>query len=290
MTDPAPATGSKAEGIVWLASFPKSGNTWTRTFLHNLLNVLKGEDDGTQDINQMNEYTTWDISAKSYADVLGKDPTEASREEIARARPRVQLQIADETDGLIFVKTHNALVIDRGVPTINTDVTSGVVYIVRNPLDVAISFGHHMSQTTDAAIRAMEAPGYVTRVSENSVYEVYGSWSQHVYSWTRKPNPALFVMRYEDMHAEPEQTFGALARHLLMSPSKEQLQRAIDLSSFDKLQKLEEAHGFREKPKQAERFFRKGTPDQWKDELTQAQVDRIVRVHGEQMRRFGYLD
>ncbi len=284
-TDTKPNT---AEGIVWLASYPKSGNTWTRTFLHNLLNVLKGEDEGTQDINKMNEYTTWDISAKTFTEVLGKDATKASREEIAAARPTVQQRIADETDGVMFVKTHNALLMDRGVPTINPAITSGAIYMVRNPLDVAISYGHHMSATTDDAIGHMETRGFETRVNKKSVFEVYGSWSQHVFSWTRKPNRALYVMRYEDMHADPERTFGGLARHLLMTPDAKQLQRAIDLSSFDKLQKQEEESGFTEKPKKAKMFFRKGQPDQWKTELTGAQIDRIVSVHGRQMRRFGY--
>jgi hypothetical protein len=197
--------------------------------------------------------------------------------------------IADETDGLMFVKTHNALLMDRGVPTINPAITSGVVYMVRNPLDVAISYGHHMSATTDDAISHMETKGFETKVTEKSVYEVYGSWSEHVFSWTRKPNRALYVMRYEDMHADPEKTFGALARHLLMAPDKKQLQTAIDLSAFDKLQKQEEESGFKEKPKNAERFFRKGQPDQWKTDLTPGQVERIIAAHGTQMRRFGYL-
>ena len=285
-TDAKPNT---ADGIVWLASFPKSGNTWTRTFLHNLLNVLKGEAEGTQNINEMNQYTTWDISAQIFTEVLGKDATKANRDEIASARPTVQQRIADETDGVMFVKTHNSLVLDRSAPTINPAVTSGAIYIVRNPLDVAISYAHHMSATTDDAIKHMETKGFETKVNEKSVYEVYGSWSQHVFSWTRKPNRALYVMRYEDMHADPEKTFGGLARHLLMTPDAKQLQQAIDLSSFDKLQKQEEELGFREKPKKAERFFRKGQPDQWKTDLTPAQIERIVSVHGRQMRRFGYL-
>jgi len=278
-----------AHGIVWLASFPKSGNTWTRAFLHNLLNVLKGESGATQDINNLNEYTTWEISAQAFSDVLGKDATKASRGEISAARPKVQQSIADETDGVMFVKTHNALVVDRGAPTINSAITSGAIYIVRNPLDVAISYGHHMSATTDDAIKHMETQGFETRITDNSVYEVYGSWSQHVFSWTRKPNRALYVLRYEDMHADPEKAFGGLARHLLLAPDKKQLQTAIDLSTFDRLQKQEEEEGFREKPKKAERFFRKGQPDQWKTDLTKAQIDRITAAHGTQMRRFGYL-
>jgi hypothetical protein len=281
--------GSTAEGIVWLASYPKSGNTWTRTFLHNLIKILTGANKDGQDINDMNDYTAWDISSELFSEMLGKDAREASRDEIATVRPRVQQKLADETDGLLFVKTHNALVLDRGVPAINSAVTSGAVYIVRNPLDVAISFGHHMGKTTDDAIWQMGQDDLETQVTEKSVYEVYGSWSQHVLSWTRRPNRAIYVMRYEDMLAEPVKTFGALANHLLMTPTREQLLEAIELSSFDNLRNQEEKEGFKEKPKVAKVFFRAGKADQWREELTEAQIKRIVSDHREQMQRFGYL-
>lgn len=277
-----------SEGIVWLASYPKSGNTWTRAFLHNLLDVIKGEDGGVHDINAMNEYTTWDIAGDSFKAILGDDLRKADRKKIASVRPVVQRNLADETPGVIFVKTHNALVVDRGFPTINLAVTSGVIYIVRNPLDVAISFAHHMGGTLDDAIKRMGTRGFETSGSEHSAFEVYGSWSQNVHSWTRRPNRALYVMRYEDMLDDPERSFGGLARHLLLAPTRSQLQRAIDLSSFDTLRRQEEEKGFREKPKTAERFFRKGEKDQWKLVLTPVQVQRIVADHGPQMRRFGY--
>jgi sulfotransferase family protein len=128
-----------------------------------------------------------------------------------------------------------------------------------------------------------------TTVSKNQVYEVYGSWSQHVLSWTRKSHPAIYVMRYEDMLNEPKKTFGALALHLLFKPSEEQLADAIDRSSFERLREQEEQDGFRERPEGAERFFRDGRAGQWKEVLTPQQVQRIVDAHGEQMQRFGYL-
>jgi hypothetical protein len=96
-------------------------------------------------------------------------------------------------------------------------------------------------------------------------------------------------MRYEDMLAEPQKTFGALARHLLFTPSESELADAIDRSSFERLREQEEKAGFKERPEKAERFFREGRAEQWKDVLTPAQVQRIVDAHGEQMRRFGYL-
>jgi hypothetical protein len=201
----------------------------------------------------------------------------------------VQQNLADAVEGLAFVKTHQAIVIDREHPTINFAVTAGAIYIVRNPLDVAISYAHHLGQSIDFAIDFMNMKNAETSVTEKQVYEVYGSWSQHVSSWTRKPHPAIYVMRYEDMLAKPQRTFGALARHLLFTPSEKQLAEAIDRSSFERLREQEEKAGFKERPEKAERFFREGRAGQWKDVLTPAQVQRIVDAHGEQMQRFGYL-
>jgi hypothetical protein len=282
------AEASTKPGIVWVASFPKSGNTWTRAFLHNLAKVLRGEDD-TQDINELSRFSTWEIRKANYTDELGFEPGEEHRDQISAVRHRVQQRIADEHDGLVFIKTHQALVVDRGHSTINFAVTSGAIYIVRNPLDVAISYAHHMSRSVDDAIGSMATENTETAVTDKAVYEVYGSWSQHVLSWTRKPHPAIYVMRYEDMMAEPVATFGGLARHLLLDAAPNQLAEAISRSSFETLRAQEEQDGFRERPDKAERFFREGRAGQWREVLTPQQVDRVVRDHGEQMARFGYL-
>jgi hypothetical protein len=276
-------------GIVWLASYPKSGNTWTRNFLHNLLNILEKGEDAIQDINAMNELTFWEISAKWYEKHLGKPVTECTRAEIAAVRPKVQEEIAESIDGLALVKTHHALVMDRGVPLINFAVTAGAVYIVRNPLDVAISFASHMGTDVDEAIDQMASQGLETAIGETSVHEVYCSWSQHVASWTRKSHQSIYIMRYENMLADPFRVFGGLARHLLLHPTDHQLRLAIERSSFEVLKKQEEAAGFREKPEKAERFFREGKAGQWHEGLTRRQVRKIVQAHHEQMERFGYL-
>jgi hypothetical protein len=96
-------------------------------------------------------------------------------------------------------------------------------------------------------------------------------------------------MRYEDRLAEPQKTFGALARHLLFTPSENELTEAIDRSSFERLREQEEKAGFKERSEEAERFFREGRAGQWKEVLTPQQIKRIVDVHHEQMQRFGYL-
>ena len=106
-------------GIVWLASYPRSGNTWTRSFLNNLFRVLDGKELVPQDINALGEYTLWDVAGQRFEQLLGKPLHAVSRSEIAAIRIKVQQQIADEADAAVFIKTHNALVLDRGYPTIN---------------------------------------------------------------------------------------------------------------------------------------------------------------------------
>jgi hypothetical protein len=281
-----PATQARS-GIVWLASYPKSGNTWARALIHNLLGVMAGEDRG-QDINAMDRFTAWEISKPLYTAALGYEPTDQHRREIATVRHRVQQQIADAHEGVIFAKTHHALVMDRGHSTINFAVTAGAVYILRNPLDVAISYAHYMNRTIDQVIGAMGTENVESDLGPLSVYEVHGSWSQHVVSWTGKPHPAIYVMRYEDMQSDPERVVTGLACHLQLAASSLQIAEAIDRSSFERLREQERAEGFREKPDPAGRFFREGRAGQWKDVLSAAQIDRIVGDHREQMVRFGY--
>ena len=282
------AAAAPRSGIVWLASYPKSGNTWTRAFLHNLVNVTSGKSQ-IQEINELDQFSIGIASRRLFEDFLGFKVTDKDRDQIAAMRTRIQQHIADAIDGLAFIKTHQALVADRGHITINFAVTAGAIYIVRNPLDVAISYAHHLQQPIDSVIEFMNLKNAETGITDKQVNETYGSWSQHVLSWTRKPHRAIYVMRYEDMLAEPKKTFGALARHLLFKPDDAQLADAIERSSFDRLREQEEKDGFRERPEEAERFFREGRTGQWKDVLTPQQVERIVDAHGEQMQRFGYL-
>ena len=284
VSDPAPV-----QGVVWIASYPKSGNTWTRAFLHNLIRLVSGDDGPEQSINQINEFTTWDLAAARYQKYIDGPIEDADRALIAAARPKVQADLAAEVEGLCLVKTHHALVMDRGWPTLNFEVTSGAVYILRNPLDVAVSLSHHMGGTIDDAIDEMATLNLETTVSEKSVYEVYGSWSQHVRSWTAKSHRAVKVLRYEDMLSDTAATFAGLAAHLLLKCDAAQLQAAIERSSFERLSAQEAAEGFREKPDVAPKFFREGRAGQWRELLSRRQIRRIVRDHGEEMRRFGYL-
>ena len=282
-------TKTQPKGIIWLASYPRSGNTWTRNFLYNLLSIVDGRDRGGHDINRLSDTSVWDIAGVRFERVLGKPLVAATRPEIARARPDVQKRIADGANGPVLVKTHNALVLDRGVPTINMGVTAGAVYIVRNPLDVVISYAHHFSTELDEAIRLMGLQGAETDHGESAAYEVYGSWSENVMSWTHKPHKSILLLCYEDMLARPRETFRKLADHLLIVATDAQIDMAIQRSDFKIAQAQEKEKGFRERPTQSKAFFREGRADQWREALTAPQIARLIADHREQMLRFSYV-
>ncbi len=273
-------------GLIWLASYPKSGNTWTRVFLHNFIR----QGDATHDINDMGSLTSTDNAPGWYQDFIDKPQEQWTPDDIARARPKAHQQIHDSSEGYVFLKTHSALVAHAGVPMITMKLTAGGIYIVRNPLDVAVSYSHHMDASIDETIALMGTPGRWLDTHEKGVYQILGSWSENVQSWTGKPNPSLFVMRYEDMLAEPLNTFGELAEWLQLPRDPARLRKAVELSSFDELKKQEAAKGFKEKPRSAETFFREGKAGQWQSQLTRNQIRRIMNDHAEQMRRFGYYD
>ena len=277
-------------GIIWIASYPRSGNTWTRAFINTLLHIMEDPEHAELDINRVEPWTAADNATEHYTRLLGKPGHNALPSEIAAARPRVQAEIARRAGRPVYVKTHNARGMDHGHPLINTGVTAGAVYLVRNPLDVAISLAHYGDLTLDKAIDDMGTPGFGVFSTRNYIRTIWGSWSEHVGSWAARPNPATLVTRYEDMIANPHDSFAAIARHLTLAPTPEQLERAVAMSSFERLKEKEVAAGFVEKPTySSERFFREGRVGQWRERLSEEQIAKVVKAHHPLMRRFGYL-
>lgn len=272
-------------GIIWLASYPKSGNTWLRAFLHNLMR------NATQPIepNRLNELTLGDGQERFFLPHTGGRPTvDLPLEEIARLRSAVQRSLAGSSADSVFVKTHNWLGADHGVPCIDMRYTAGAIYVVRNPLDVAPSLADHFGLTIDQAIAQMADPQARTANLPHRVPDVMSSWSNHVRSWTQEANPRLHVMRYEDMLAKPRPTFAKLVGFLGLPANRDRIDRAIRFSSFDTLRRLETAKGFVERSSHSQRFFRQGQAGQWQTALSGDQVERIGQQHQTQMSRFGY--
>jgi hypothetical protein len=272
--------------LVWIASYPKSGSTWVRAFLHNYIR----QPEAPYDINALMDLSTGESGAARYRRYDPRPASQYSIADVQRMRPLVHRDLTTESPNLVFVKTHNASVLVEGVPLMTPAATAGAIYIVRDPRDIAVSYSRHRGRSLDDTIAFMANVEAATGGTDDKVYERLSSWSAHVYFWTRNPHPLLHVMRYEDMVGAPDVAFAALVRVLGQEPPAERLARAIRFSAFAELQRQELAKGFVERPAEAEgAFFRSGTVGGWRRVLSAAQVGRIERDHGVVMRRFGYL-
>ncbi|HEX7776290.1 MAG TPA: sulfotransferase domain-containing protein, partial [Parvibaculum sp.] len=163
------------------------------------------------------------------------------------------------------------------------------IYILRNPLDLVLSIMNHFSMTLDEAIEKMANIGGGTPITKSHVPEIHSSWSNHVASWTSRPNPQLLIVRYEDLLEKPQIYFKKVTQFLGLTPPQDRLDRAIRFSSFKVLKEQEEHGGFVERPRKVDAFFREGRKDQWREKLTPEQVRRIINAHREQMQRFRYI-
>jgi len=271
--------------LVWLASYPKSGSTWLRAFLHNYIRAA----DAPHDINGLMDLSTGESGASHYR---RHDPRPASRYAVAdvqRMRPLVHRALMALHSDLVFVKTHNASLVVEGVPLVTPEVTAGAIYIVRDPRDIAVSYSRHLGRSVDETVAFMADPEAATGGTDQKVFERLSSWSVHVHFWTRNPNPLLLVLRYEDMIAAPAAAFGTVIRFLGEEPPEQRLTRAIRFSAFEELSRQEHASGFVERPAEATApFFRSGRPGAWREVLTPHQQARIERDHAAMMERFGY--
>jgi hypothetical protein len=272
-------------GIYWLASYPKSGNTWLRVFLANAV----GKAEQPYDINALREFGGSDSRASYYERAAARPIEALSDPELHRLRPAVHRFLANRRPGHAFVKTHNAIAVIDGIPTITPELTAGAVYVVRNPLDVAVSFAHHFAIGLDAAVEQLCLPGSRVGTADRAVFSQLGTWSRHVESWTEAPGLSPHVVRYEDLLARPVPSFRAVADYLRLELGREALKRAVRFSSFKELAMQEARAGFVERGAASARFFREGSAGQWRRHLGAPQVDRIAAVNGEVMRRYGYL-
>lgn len=271
--------------ILWLASYPRSGNTWLRAFVHNLFRNTSEP----YDINQLGDLTLIDGEARWYRMFDPRPATELTKEEVAALRPKVHAAMTAAHPDTVFVKTHNASVDDRGMPMITLEQTAGAIYVVRNPLDIAVSYSHHYGTSLEDAVAAMNRPGNQSIGNQpNFVYELHGSWSEHVTSWTTVPNQALHVVRYEDMARDPLRTFGGIAGFLGLRATPARIAGAIERSSFAVLQQQEARHGFRERSLKSAQFFRAGEVGQGQRLLTAELIAELYAAHREAMVRFGY--
>jgi hypothetical protein len=273
-----------ATGIVWLASYPKSGNTWVRLFLNAL----------ERGIDEL-DFARPEASSRMASDRgmierhLDLAIADFSWEEAAELRPLAYRALAKTPGGPVLVKVHDERgLTPAGAPLFPAEATLACVHLVRDPRDVCLSLAAHNGASIDKTITTMgDAASATGAASKTQMRERRGSWSSHGESWLAAPFPRL-TLRYEDIVADPLHHLGAIARFRGIEATPEAIARAVAAADFSKLAAREAETGFRERPPGMARFFRAGKPGQWRDALSPDQIARIERDHGALMRRFGY--
>lgn len=276
------------KSLWWLASYPKSGNTWTRAFLANLLS----NSDQPVDINALETGTI--ASSRGWVeDALGFDISELNHDEVDALRPAAYRWIAahEESD---YHKIHDAYTyLPDGTPLIPADATRGAVCIIRNPLDVVPSYANHSSIEIEQAVTAICNTKHAfcksPRRQSNQLRQQLLTWSAHVESWLDADISKL-VVRYEDLKAEPVKWFTTITRYLEIDRDEAAITAAVERARFENLRAQEDAKGFHEKAPQVKNFFRQGKVGGWRNELTEEQVQRVIAANRPAMLRMGYLN
>jgi len=196
----------------------------------------------------------------------------------------------------IFLKVHDAYSITPyGVPLFPVSATAGVLYIVRNPLDVAVSFANHSGKSLETIVKFMDNDHAALVDSSHRLNSQLRqrllSWRLHAASWVDLSSVRVHLVRYEDLLSDPIATFTAAIRFCNLDDDPRRIAKAVEFSQFDRLQKQEEEAGFQERlaQNQSGRFFRRGQAGSWRDEMNEALAAQVITDQGDVMRRFGYL-
>lgn len=288
---------------IWLASYPKSGNTWLRMLIAN----LSGAEDGPADINDLPERGGMASARAPFDHLTLIDSGLLTHDEIDCLRPRLYEELARGVEGgddfkpqtlpgVRFVKVHDAYSLTpNGEPLLaGRRGADGAIVIVRDPRDVAPSLAHHNGNTIDDAIAFMNNANAAFCAGAHRQHiqlrQQLRGWSAHVASWLDQPDLPIHVIRYEDMQAD---AIGTLTRALAFAgrdATEAEIRRAVAFADFAQLQQQEREKGFSEapRPRPGGRFFRRGEAGAWRRDLTAEQVTRIEAGHAPMMRRLGY--
>jgi len=272
-------------GLIWLASYPKSGNTWVRCLLEAYTN------NGHVDINNI-RLAFGDAGRALYQSVSALDVNNLTEAELCLLRPAALMFGMANFRPPRFVKSHSVNVTgDLFSPLIPPQLTKCAIYVVRDPRSVAVSWSRFFGKSMDDTILAIGSDG--TRLGGNGaadshVTTLVSSWSRHVASWSKKYNYPTLILRYEDMVEDTDKKLREIIEFLGWEYDEARAKRALKATNKRQLQKQEDKKGFQEASKHSDRFFTEGGT-RWKQELAPKHIKQIEADHADMMKQYGYL-
>jgi hypothetical protein len=280
--------------IIWLTSYPKSGNTWVRAFLA----AYYHSNDGVFDFKLLEKIDQYP-KAKYFDKKIDKPG------EINQYWNSSQEKISIKKKIKIF-KTHNSLLAINGNNFTSPKHTLGFIYIVRDPRNVLTSLKNHYDLEYEEAIDFMQNENkfiYDDRKKNQELdyanFQFLSSWSNHYKSWMNTNVFRKKLIKYEDLILDPIKNFRNLVLYtnsLIKIDEKineKKIQKCIETTNFELLKKKEENSGFPEsvyskKLKKNISFFNLGSRNQWNETVPKNLHKKINEIYEKDLEILGY--
>ena len=276
--------------IMWIASYPKSGNTWMRALLSCYL--FDGYHDKNSNVFSKMKLIKSFPKKFAFKDII--DENYLIKNKLGAYKYYIKAQEKINKDpNLHIIKTHNFCGSLNGHEFTNKQNTIGSIYIIRDPRDVAVSYASFANISYEESVRLL--------LSENRISFVYKyypevrlSWKSHLNSGLSFPAPRLLV-KYEDLIKD---TAGILRNTIIFINQffnnkiiidEDKITRVVNECNFSKLQNLEKEIGFDETFIKDNIFFRKGKEKSWENILPEILVKQIENNFSEEMKKLNYI-
>ncbi len=283
--------------IIWLASYPKSGNTWVRSFLNSLLFTKDNE------LNLNNIVINQFPNRKHFKDFTNDLN---NFDNIAKNWVKAQEKI-NKDKKIKFFKTHNIFCTIGKYSFTDLKNTMGVIHVVRDPRNVVTSIKNHFSEESyeDALNFLFDEHRFVGRnfnikkdkYEESDISTLIASWQVHYNSWKVFPKN-YYKIKYENLIEDPEKEFFLLCNYLTQITNihfdKKKIIKSVEQNNFDKLKDVEKKLGFIEAVKNKKTdnkvpFFNMGKQNNWKVLLDKNIINKIEKKFFHEMRELNYL-
>ena len=274
--------------IYWIASYPKSGNTWMRAIISSLLFTTDGKFNfGLFKLIEQFEKRKWFNFVNN---------EEFTMRDISKywVEAQERIIIEDNYNFLYnFFKTHSLNgKFDQNDFT-NDKVTGGIIHVVRDPRDVALSFSKHRGENIDATIDFMINKSAMFPFDGERITTFISRWDFHFLSWQKINVPKLLIT-FEELFTDTKKTLNVIESFLKnelkidIDNTKNKIENIVQSTKFDELKDFEEKNGFNEATKNSS-FFRKGKIKQWEKELSKNHIKKIEKEFKPTMQKLGYL-
>lgn len=281
--------------IIWLSSYPKSGNTWVRSIISSLLFTNDGEHT-FDNMYQIDQYPS-----RKYFNGLITDFQDVNqlKKNWILSQDKINFNRKNK-----ILKTHHLNCKINEYEFTNLANTLGVIYVVRDPRNIVTSIKHHYSLNDYSHAKRMlfnkqTAIGIgVKDNKENNIPTLIGSWSEHYNSWKNTKKNYLLI-KYEDLLNNTENELKNISEYLKkffnFNLDNRKIDRILKTTSFDHLKSMENKGLFLEnvtngKNQDKKQFFNLGSKNNWKKLLDKNTTNEIQEQFNNEMKELGYID